>query len=187
MSLVSTTGHYLGNILTPSELASTTDVLTTSTTGGVSSFQGMQSADDDSSSGGSTATISTTATLLSTLSSLETKDADIFKDATAEIAESLHEAAAETDDATSKYQLENLACRFSNASLTGSMSALNAGSQTRSLRGYGGTATNLFASYVTGKLDGDLCSEVNTAVRTSITSALAEREAAKTVQAAGGA
>ena len=87
-----------------------TDVLTTTLANKSSStgFTPVENTGDDSTDSTSSSTgtsISTAATLLSSLSTLQKQDPELFKETTSEIAASLHDAADDATDAAEKYQL----------------------------------------------------------------------------------
>jgi len=184
MTLVSLTAQFTGSVRDYIDQDSSTDVLTqtlagkSASSGSTSGFTPVNNTTSDSTdeTGTSTgASISTAATLLSSLSSLQKLDADSFKEVTGDIADSLHEAADDATDASEKYQLNSLAGRFSNASTTGSLSAVTSGGTggSGSLRGYGGSggSGSLISSYLSGNLSTNVFKEVNTVVRQKLAEA----------------
>jgi len=175
MSIVGTNNRYLSSVLNYLDADTSTDVLTTtlaksSSSSSTDSFTGTESTSTDSTT--SEADISTAATLLSALSTLQKQDSAAFQEATSEIADSLHEAADDATDTTEKYQLNSLAAKFSNAATTGSMSSLTSSSSSSSLRGYGSSSSSLVSSYLTGNLSADVFNEVTDIVQDKLTSVL---------------
>jgi hypothetical protein len=144
MTIASVGHRYLSSALDYIDVDSSTDVLTTKLANSSSSsgFASVENYDgSDTADGSSGASISSVGTLVSSLAALQRQDADGFAETTGDIADSLHEAADQATDSTVKYQLNNLAGRFSNASTTGSLSSIvsgNSGSSSN-LRGYAKT------------------------------------------------
>ncbi len=105
--------------------------------------------------------------------SLQKTDQTSFKDVTGEVADDLNAAAAKTDDASEKYQLTRLAAQFSNASTTGSLSALTSTGTSGSLRGYGSssTASSLLSSLLSGSLSPDVYQDVSSSVHARLATA----------------
>jgi hypothetical protein len=148
MTIASVGHRYLSSALDYIDVDNSTDVLTTKLANSSSSsgFASVENYDgSDNADGSSGASISSVGTLVSSLAALQRQDADGFAETTGDIADSLHEAADQATDSTVKYQLDNLAGRFSNASTTGSLSSLVSGGasgaagSSASLRGYAKT------------------------------------------------
>jgi len=153
-----------------------TDVLTTTLANKSSStgFTPVENTGDDSTDSTSSSTgtsISTAATLLSSLSTLQKQDPELFKETTSEIAASLHDAADDATDAAEKYQLNSLAGKFSNASTTGSLSSVTAGTTSSALRGYGSSSSSLASSYLSGNLSPSVFKEVNSLIKEKLVEA----------------
>ena len=181
MTIATLGSRYLSSALDYIDLNASTDVLTTSlatsssSTSSTSSFQTVNNTGTDSASSTSETSISTAATLLSSLSALQKQDLEAFQDATSDIASSLHEAADEATDSTEKYQLNALAGKFSNASTTGSLSAVTSSGKSSSLRGYGGGSSgSLVSTYLSNNLSTSVFKEVNSLVQSRLAEAVSE-------------
>ncbi|GAB6126987.1 hypothetical protein [Humidesulfovibrio idahonensis] len=165
----------LKSVLNYIDVDNSTDVLTTSLSSAKSSsgFTPVNNTGDDTTTSTSGTSISTAATLLSSLSKLQKQDPEAFKEATSDIAASLHEAADDATDATEKYQLNNLAGKFSNASTTGSLSSVTTSSTSSALRGYGSSSSSsLASSYLSSNLSPSVFKEVNSLVKEKIAEAV---------------
>ncbi|MDR3639852.1 MAG: hypothetical protein P4L39_00860 [Humidesulfovibrio sp.] len=179
MTIASVGNRYLGSALDYIDQNSSTDVLTTmlatssSSSAGFTPVENTGTDSTDSSDSTSGTSISTAATLLSSLSTLQKQDTESFKEATSEIATSLHEAAADSTDTMEKYQLNSLAGQFSNASTTGSLASVTSSGTSSSLRGYGSSSASLASSYLSGNLSSSVFTEVNSIVQSKLNSVLA--------------
>lgn len=181
MSIVGMTNRYMSSALDYIDLNSCTDVLTTtlagqsSSSGSTSAYTGYATNSTDgaySASSTSAASISSAASLLSSLASLQKSDLSSFEDVAGSVADDLNAAAAKTDDASEKYQLTKLAAQFSNASTTGSMTALTSTGTSSSLRGYGASSSSsLLSSLLSGGLSTDVYRDVTGSVRTRLAEA----------------
>jgi len=167
----------LKSVLNYIDVDSSTDVLTTSLSSAKSSsgFTPVNNTGDDTTTSTPGASISTAATLLSSLSKLQKQDPEAFKEATSDIAAGLHDAADSATDATEKYQLNSLAGKFSNASTTGSLSSVTTSSTSNALRGYGSSSSSsLASSYLSGNLSPSVFQAVNSLVKDKIAEAVSE-------------
>jgi len=102
----------------------------------LSALVGSSSQSSDSSSQTSLTSFSQLGKLLSSLSALQQKSPDDFKKMASTIAGDFHDAASQTSDIMQRLSLDSMASQFSNAGLTGSMSALSTSAVTGSIAGY---------------------------------------------------
>lgn len=156
------------------ETSSDPMLASTSTSSSTSAIPSMLDTSSDSDSSGLKTNFSTAASLLSTLSQLQKQDPTAFKKATSEISDSLYKAGEESTDATQSYTLNSLAAKFSNASVTGSLTAATPSKTGNTLRGYGGSSGNLVSSFLSQNLSTDLSSAVNTMIAGKISSVLSD-------------